>query len=137
MRIGGPSRISGNQGRGAARRGAPDGDRFGLEPDDAAGLVAGISRPQSAGGIEALLALQAVDDPLFARKKTVRRGHALLDALDAIKADLLVGRLSEGRLNRIVALVGQARAGADPTLEAIVDEIELRARVELAKLGVF
>ncbi|HUV33207.1 MAG TPA: flagellar assembly protein FliX, partial [Devosiaceae bacterium] len=82
-------------------------------------------------------ALQAVDDPLFARKKTVRRGHALLDALDAIKADLLVGRLSEGRLNRIVALVGQARAGADPTLEAIVDEIELRARVELAKLGVF
>ena len=137
MRIGGPSQISRNQARGSSKAGAAGGERFTLAPESGANPVANASGPRSTSGIEALLALQAVDDPLFAKKKTVRRGNALLDALDAIKADLLVGWVPEGRLNRIVALVGQARAGADPTLEAIVDEIELRARVELAKLGVF
>lgn len=86
-------------------------------------------------GIDALLALQAVEDPLFARKKGMRRGHALLDALDTIKADLLVGQVSEGRLNQLMALLGQARERNLAELDPILDDIELRARVELAKFG--
>ncbi len=45
-----------------------------------------------ASSIDALLALQSVEDPLFAKKKAVRRGNALLDTLESIKADLLIGR---------------------------------------------
>jgi hypothetical protein len=86
-------------------------------------------------GIEALLALQSVEDPLFTRKKAVRRGNALLDTLETIKADLLMGRVSEGRLNQLMALVGQARERNLPELDPILDDIELRARVELAKFG--
>lgn len=88
-----------------------------------------------ATGIEALLALQAVDGPLVARRKAVRRGRALLDTLEEIKTDLLLGRISEGRLNQLMALIGQARERTLPGLDGALDEIELRARVELAKFG--
>ena len=99
------------------------------------GLV-GLERIQDALADAAILR-QAVEDPLFARKKAVRRGNGLLDALEAIKADLLVGRVSEGRLNQLMALVGLARERSLPGLDAVLDDIELRARVELAKFGRF
>ena len=38
---------------------------------------------------------------------------ALLDTLEEIKADLLIGRVSEGRLNQLMALIGQARERGD------------------------
>ena len=88
-------------------------------------------------GIDGLLALQSVEDPLFARRKAVRRGNALLDALEAIKADLLLGQVSEGRLNQLMALMGQARQRGLAEVDPILDDIELRARVELAKFGRF
>ena len=86
-------------------------------------------------GIDALLALQAADDPLLGRKKAIRRGTALLDTLDQIKGDLLIGRVSEGRLNQLMVLIGQARERNLPGLDGVLDDIELRARVELAKFG--
>jgi hypothetical protein len=86
-------------------------------------------------GLDAILALQAVEDPLFARKKAVRRGNQLLDTLESIKADLLLGQVSEGRLNQLMVLIGQAREQSVRGLDALLDDIELRARVELAKFG--
>jgi hypothetical protein len=88
-----------------------------------------------ATGLDALLALQSIDDPLLKKKKAVRRGTALLDALDAIKADLLAGQVPEGRLNQLLALVSAARERDVPELDGLLDDIELRARVELAKFG--
>ena len=49
----------------------------------------------------------------------------------------LTGRVSEGRLNQLMAVLGQAREKADPGLDALIDDIELRARVELAKRGLY
>ena len=76
-----------------------------------------------------------MEDPLFAKKKALRRGNALLDTLETIKTDLLVGQVSEGRLNQLMVLIGQARERNLPGLDAVLDDIELRARVELAKFG--
>ena len=90
-----------------------------------------------ASSLDALLALQAVDDPLQKRKKAVRRGQAVLDTLDDVKADLLVGRVGEGKLNQLLSLIGQAREQTQPGLDAVLDDIELRARVELAKFERF
>jgi hypothetical protein len=90
-----------------------------------------------ASSLDALLALQAVDDPLQKRKKAVRRGQALLDTLNEVKADLLVGRVGEGKLNQLLSLIGQAREQTQPGLDAVLDDIELRARVELAKFERF
>lgn len=99
--------------------------------------AANVSATAPAAGIEALLALQAVEDPLFAKKKAVRRGTRLLDALESIRTDLIVGSISEGRLNLLMALVSQARERSEPGLDSLLDDIELRARVELAKFGRF
>lgn len=83
----------------------------------------------------AILALQAVDGPLEGKRKAVRRGNALLDALDEIKADLLVGHLRFEKLDRLSSMLGELREGSVPGLDGVLDEVELRVRVELAKFG--
>jgi parvulin-like peptidyl-prolyl isomerase len=87
--------------------------------------------------IDALLAMQAAEDPQFAKKKAVRRGNSLLDLLERIKADMLLGQVSEDRLGQLMDLIGEARQRNMPGLDAVLDDIELRARVELAKFGHF
>lgn len=65
-----------------------------------------------------------------------RRGFDLLDRLDEIRMGLLMGTIPTDRLNNLLRLVRGSRDGAmDPKLNAILDDIELRAMVELAKLG--
>jgi hypothetical protein len=135
MRIDGTGRIITTGRPGTANRAS--GEAFRLDGGQTAGRAAQSSAPIAAGGIDALLALQAVDDATTGRRKAVKRGNMLLDALEAIRGDLLAGRISEGRLNRAVALLRQVRSQTNPELEAVVDDIELRVRVELAKLGHF
>jgi hypothetical protein len=105
------------------------------------GATAQDSRPATsiapATSLDALLALQAVEDPLLKKKKLVRRGTQLLDTLEEMKADVLSGRVSESRLNQLMAVLTQAREKADPRLDSLLDDIELRARVELAKRGLY
>lgn len=95
--------------------------------------------PSSAtANVGALLALQVVEDPLSERKKkAVKRGKSLLDKLEQIKADLLVGQVGEERLDSLMAMIGEARERSEPDLDALLDDIELRVRVELAKSGRF
>ncbi|MFD2646571.1 flagellar assembly protein FliX [Devosia albogilva] len=85
--------------------------------------------------LDAILALQSVGDPLMAKRRAVRRGHDLLDELDAMKADLLVGRVSPARLDAMLETVTTLRERTEPGLDAVLDEIELRVVVELAKHG--
>lgn len=135
MRIDGTGRIITANRSGTA--GKASGGTFRPETGQGAARAAQNSAPLSAGGIDALLALQAVDDATTGRRKAVKRANLLLDALEEIRSDLLAGQVSEGRLNRAIALLAQARTQTDPELEAVVADIELRVRVELAKLGHF
>jgi hypothetical protein len=134
MRIENTARSGAVAGRGGASRGASSGGFF-ISDESAAPHAAAAQPTAPTAGIAALLALQAVEDPLFARKKAIRRGNALLDTLETIKADLLLGRVSEGRLNQLMVLIGQARERGLAGLDHVLDDIELRARVELAKFG--
>ena len=136
MRIDSNLRTGAAGSRGAARSGGSSAT-FALGDTAAPARAAATAATGATSGIDALLALQAVEDPLFAKKKLVRRGRSLLDALEAIKVDLLAGRVGEGNLNRIMALIGQARESGEPGLLSVLDDIELRARVELAKHGRF
>lgn len=101
------------------------------------------ARKTGAGGsavpltnLDAILALQAEEDPSSRGRRSARRGKELLDALDGLKAGLLSGSISGSELTR---LANNLRAGAgpsgDPGLDDVVSQIELRAKVELAKLG--
>ncbi len=86
--------------------------------------------------VDALLALQEVSDDPGGRNRGRRHGEALLDHLDDLRLGLLSGGMSPGALERLAAMVASNRDQVDdPRLTLILEEIEIRAAVELAKLG--
>lgn len=96
-------------------------------------------RSSAAGGIAAanpLLALQEVDPDDWQAGRTAAYARDLLDDLDELKLALLDGRNGAATLDAIRGRLA-ARVGStdDARLKAIVDEIEVRAAVELAKRG--
>lgn len=88
-------------------------------------------------GIEAILALQTVGDFSESRRRAVQRGRTLLDLLDDMKTDLLIGSPSPERLDAMVQQLSAMRERVEPGIDAVIDDIELRVRVELAKQGHF
>lgn len=90
---------------------------------------------QAMTGMDSILALQAVEEPLTSKKKAVRRGASLLDLLDEIKADLLIGRVSADSLDSMATMLSEMRERSLPGLDSLLNDIELRVRVELAKFG--
>ncbi|MEM1138816.1 MAG: flagellar assembly protein FliX [Pseudomonadota bacterium] len=98
------------------------------------GEAAGAKSAQAVGSIDALMALQGVPEGASGRKRAVGRAASMLDLLDEIRISLLSGRLPQNRLQQLVKVVESQRERLhDPRLETVLDEIELRARVELAK----
>jgi hypothetical protein len=87
-------------------------------------------------GIEALMALQEVPDAMAKRKRALARGDKLLDRLDDIKRGLLLGHMSRDKLADLARMANEsAEQVDDPALRDVLQEIELRAQVELAKLS--
>jgi hypothetical protein len=88
--------------------------------------------------VEGLLSVQEVDDGPGRRRRMLRRGERLLDALDELRHGLLIGGLPREQVVALRRLAAEtATATDDPRLQELVAEIELRAAVELAKLGQF
>ena len=86
--------------------------------------------------LDTLVVLQEVPGDREARRRALKRASDMLDTLDAIRLDLLDGGVPVPRLEALVRLVRIQRDQiSDPRLSHLLDEIELRARVELAKLG--
>ena len=82
--------------------------------------------------------VQAVDDSTErqARKRLIRRGEDILDKLEEIRHGLLLGTVPKEKLMDLAQMVRERReACQDPRLAALLDEIELRAEVEIAKLS--
>ena len=134
MRIDTSNRTTG-VGRGNAAGRSGSGADFVPAGGNAPARVAGNAPAQGLTGIDAILALQAADGPLTGRRKALRRGASLLDILDDIRTDLLIGRVDAERLDRLTVVLSEARERSLPGLDALLDDIELRVRVELAKLG--
>jgi|HubBroStandDraft_1064217.scaffolds.fasta_scaffold00043_72 hypothetical protein len=97
--------------------------------------VGTVAAAPAASGIDALMALQEVPDATAERKRAVVRGDRLLDRLDDLKRGMLLGRLGADKLADLARLAAQSATQiTDPGLRDVLQEIELRARVELAKL---
>ncbi|HTI68245.1 MAG TPA: flagellar assembly protein FliX [Caulobacteraceae bacterium] len=135
MKVSGPRSGGPVGGPGASKRG--DGGGFSPTGVDAAREAAPAAMTAAASGVsslDALLALQEAGGPLERRKRAVLRAGRVLDMLDAVKLALLDGEVSGAALERLRGSVGEARAATDdPRLEGVLDEIETRAAVELAK----
>lgn len=96
------------------------------------------SAPGAGGvtGLDALLALQEVPDAVAERSKARRQGERILDRLEDLRLALLEGRVPESTMTRLVDEIEVARGETDdPQLNELLDAVDLRARVELAKLG--
>lgn len=86
--------------------------------------------------VDSILSLQEVGTATDqeGRRQLMRRGEDLLDRLEEIRRDLLLGAISKDRLaNLAQALRARRQSVQDPALLAVIDEIELRAEVEIAK----
>ena len=132
MRIDGSGRIVVGL---APRSGAAAG---GFRPADAADPSS--ARPTAsvrpAPGLESLIALQAIqpETPRDRRRKALKRGRGLLDALDDMKLALIEGRGDGAALTSLAAQLRDARAASgEAGLDDALSAIELRAEVELAK----
>jgi hypothetical protein len=130
----------GGVGSAAAPRGAgrPAASGFSLSDAGGATETAGAARMAGVGALsslDALIALQEVGGPLERRRKAVRRAGRILDVLDEVKIALLDGGASPEALDRLVQAVRQERGEADDAkLSNLLNEIETRAAVEMAKL---
>jgi Class II flagellar assembly regulator len=112
------------------------GQRFTL---DGSGDARGAGRTAASaplGTLDALLAVQGEGDPAERRRRSLKRGHDLLDSLDKLKAALLSGRVGQMQLRNLAAQIrSQGGSSGDPGLDEVVAHIELRAQVEMAKLA--
>ncbi len=137
MKITGPNSASSAPGARAAR--PASGGAFAPTAADEAGPAEDMRRLDSLDGVitlSALLALQGVEDPMQRRRRAVGRAGRILDLLDELKLAMIDGAASPGTLDRLVVAVREERASTeDARLDAVLDQIETRAAVELAKLG--
>lgn len=136
-------KVSGTRGVSQASSGKPakaagGGEGFRVAGPQVVASAAQVSSASGVGGVmgvEALLALQDVLTPTERRRRSVKRAARLLDDLDDIKIALLGGELNQGQLQQLGRTIREQRSATDdPKLEAVLDEIETRAAVELAKL---
>ncbi len=89
-----------------------------------------------ASGVSALFALQEVPDAMARRRKAMARAGKMLDRLDSLQLGLLEGAIDPASLAELASAARSAREETgDPALQGVLDEIELRAAVELAKLS--
>jgi hypothetical protein len=122
-------------GASALQRRGPAGQRFTVS-DEAVGKTAAAGPAAPLASLDAVIALQGEADAAERRRRLARRGSDLLDALDRLKAALLAGRVPAGDLQAIAArLAERGGLSGDPRLDELIAHIELRAQVELAKLG--
>ncbi len=147
MKVEGPKSTGSVREAGKARKtGATRPGEFAAELDSLTGPEEAASADGPGGvtgvaGVSGLIAAQSVDDggagPDFKeRQRRAQRGAELLDRLDEVRRGLLLGAIPKDRLGDLARMVREKRErGADPVISRLLDEIELRAEVELAKLS--
>lgn len=133
-------RIQGSNGAAAAA--TPSGARRPTSAPFSLGEQAPTRQSGAAGTLraiptlDALMALQGVEDLTQRKKRAVAKGRSALDALDLLKVGLLDGSVDRPTLARLkVVAEGLTEQTGDAGLDQIMQEIDLRVAVELAKAG--
>ena len=133
MRIYAPGAAAAYAANPVARRSAPSG--FAVSEGETPRAAGNASALQTVGSIEALIALQGIEDVAERRKQAVKRGRTALDALDELKLGLLGSTLTPATLAKLRSVAAGLKQGSgDQALDAVLDEIDLRVEVEIAKM---
>jgi len=137
MRVSGPGRVGSPQKTQGNKSASKAGAKFSV-PEHNADVVASsnVASASPITSIDAIVALQSVDDSVSSDKQAWQKGTDLLEKLEEIRHGLLVGSIPVERLKQLQSTLASIDVQAtDPKLAEIVGEIEVRAAVELAKLG--
>ena len=119
----------------SARRSA--GGSFSISEQEPPRNAAAASSLRAISTVDALIALQGVENSTERKKRAVVKGRNALDVLDSLKLSLLYGSVDRSTLARLqVAAEGLTDETGDPGLDTVMGEIDLRVAVELAKAGV-
>ncbi len=117
---------------GARRAASPGG--FSLDSTQTAKSPTAAGAALGIQSVDALLALQGVEDATERRKRSVRRGNSALELLDALKVEIIEGRVGIETLRRLeIVLQGLSERSGEPGLDEVIDAISVRVAVELAK----
>ncbi|MEX0583813.1 MAG: flagellar assembly protein FliX [Sneathiella sp.] len=137
MKVGGPGRASSASGSKGGKAAQKSGAKFSVESEPVESAAAGgVASSSPISSIEALVALQGFDDEPRNNKRAIAKGEDLLARLETLRDGMLSGTLSVDKLKQLQeTLSGYKTDGADPELKQIINEIEVRAAVELAKFG--
>jgi hypothetical protein len=146
MKVEGPKGPSSVQSKKVAKTGSAGGAGFAAAldragSDDAVAPAGATDQAFGVAGVEGIFAAQSVDPDggnttTEERRRRAQRGAEILDRLEEVRRGLLMGAVPKDRLAELARLVREKREkGADPVISRLLDEIELRAEVELAKLS--
>jgi hypothetical protein len=135
MKINSTSGVGVTPAAGGARRAGSDFSLTKSGDTQKSAAPAQASAAFGALGVDALLAIQAPEDALTGRRRRqIKRSNDILDALDDIKVSVLSGDIDDEALLRLQSLISQHREDTeDQRLQGVLNEIETRAYVELAK----
>ena len=137
MKVTGPT---GTQSPSGARPVRAAGGGFSLSQPGAASAAPSPAASTSVSGVSdvsALMALQGVESATERRRRAIRRGGGLLDRLDQLKLAMLSGEAGEGALESLGRMLREERpSDTDEGLNSLLEQIDLRAAVELAKAEV-
>ncbi len=137
MKISGPGQTQGPSKTKKSDKAQGSSGSFGSMVAKGPSSAVSAQNTQNIAHVDALLAVQGAEDPTAgASKKRMRqRSMKLLDGLESIRMKMLQGQLTVGDMIDIADVVASHREKIiDPRLTGIMDEIDLRAQVELAKL---
>lgn len=141
MKVEGPNKTGSAKGvsKTGAKKGTGDTAFSGLVGDaEEAEAQKPVSGIMTIGQLDSLLSLQEAGGGTSeeARKKAKQRAAALLEGLDQVRIGILTGSIPNATLQSLGRVIGEHRDKTiDPKLAEILDEIDLRVQVELAKLG--
>ncbi len=87
--------------------------------------------------VDAFVAIQEITGDNTDERGAKNRASLILDKLEDIRMGLLLGQIPKSNLEELSKILRVARENSvDSNLLEIIDDIELRAKIELAKLEI-
>lgn len=132
MRVNATVQQNGVAAAGKTRRAGSGG--FTLDSSGPAQSTKSAGAALGIHSVDALMALQGVEDATERRQRFAKKGNSALDLLDSLKVEILEGMVGLETLRRLeVTLQGLAERSGEPGLDDVLSAITVRVAVEIAK----
>ena len=96
-----------------------------------------VSASERVSAVDTIVSIQEISAESDGKNGARKRASRMLEKLEDIRVGLLLGEIPRSNLEELSKVVSSTRENfLDSNLSEILDDIELRARIELAKLDV-